>query len=297
MNDLYKSIVDNLYDAVYFVSSDRKIIYWNHAAEELTGYTSDELIGQDCDANLLLHVDDVCNQLCFTNCPLEKTLRDGQKREEKLFLRHKNGQKIPVHIRIAPIKNSKQEKIGVVEIFCDLTGTEVIKQKLEELEKFALFDPLTSVANRRFLEMNLNAKMEEMRRYNWNFGLLFIDIDNFKMINDQYGHKTGDEILKLVTKTLVDSLRPFDLIGRIGGDEFVVLIENCNESGLLSVARRCGALVEKSSMTLNEGHLRVTLSIGGTLLKPDDTLETLLERADHLMYASKYMGKNKVTVK
>ena len=160
----------------------------------------------------------------------------------------------------------------------------------------ALLDPLTGMGNRRFVEIGLNSRLNELQRYGWKFGLLFIDIDHFKKVNDLYGHETGDMVLKMVAGTLVHNARSFDLIGRWGGEEFVAIIANVTGEELLRIARKYRALVGESNVLAGKDRISVTISIGATLARPDDSPETLLNRADQLMYQSKLSGRNRVTM-
>jgi diguanylate cyclase (GGDEF)-like protein len=134
-----------------------------------------------------------------------------------------------------------------------------------------------------------------MDRYGWPFGLLFVDVDEFKRINDEHGHLTGDEVLRMVAQTLSRSVRSFDFVGRWGGEEFIAIIRNATEKTLRSVANRCRTLIENSSLIDHEREIRVTISIGATLARHEDSMETLFQRADQLMYQSKAAGRNRIS--
>ena len=144
--------------------------------------------------------------------------------------------------------------------------------------------------------MNLRSRLDELKRYGWPCGVLFADIDNFKDINDRYGHTTGDNILKMVAQTLASSLRSYDVLGRYGGEEFIAIIANVTREKLYSFANRLCLLVEQSSLKTESGKISVTVSIGATLAKISDTVDTVVKRADQLMYYSKTAGRNRVTM-
>lgn len=293
----YKALLDNLYDGVYFVDADRCITYWNRGAERLTGYRSDEVIGRHCRENILEHVDERGNRLCETAlCPAAKTLADGIAREEEAYLHHRKGYRLPVAIRVSPIKDPEGNVIGAVEVFSDNMPRVVSKQTIEELQRIALLDPLTEVGNRRFAEMNLKFRLAEQERYGWSFGVLFIDIDRFKEVNDRYGHQTGDEVLRMTARSLSHSLRSFDVVSRWGGEEFLAVIVNVDRGKLVGVGEKLRAMVEHSSLDLNGERVAVTVSIGGTAAAPGDDPSSLVRRADELMYESKRAGRNRVTV-
>lgn len=296
-NEFYRNLLDNLYDGVYFVDFERKITYWNKSAERITGYKSSELIGKHCWDNILIHIDDHGNNLCKRSCPLEETIADGHPRETEAYLHHKDGHRVPVLIRTAPIRNPAGTVVGAIEIFSDNSSKIAFLHRIEELQRMAILDHLTGLTNRRYIEMSLEARLSEMHRYGWPFGVLFIDIDNFKRINDVYGHDTGDEVLKMVARTFINNSRPFDTVGRWGGEEFVAIILNVSEDLLYSIANRLRILVEQSSLSADSDNIRVTISVGATFAQQTDTVETLLKRADQLMYQSKIAGRNCVTMK
>jgi diguanylate cyclase (GGDEF)-like protein/PAS domain S-box-containing protein len=292
----FKTLIDNLYDGVYFVDRQRRITYWNRAAERLSGYQQDEMEGEFCWNNRLQHVDEYGRLLCTGHCPLVATMVDGCAREAEVFMRHKAGYRIPVLVRVSPIHNDAGTIIGAVEIFSDNSHRAVATQEIEHLQRLALLDPLTNIGNRRYIEGEIYAQIESLRRYEWPFGVLMVDIDRFKQVNDTYGHLVGDDMLKMVTGTLENNIRTFDAIGRWGGEEFVIVVRNVSAELLASMAERLRMLVEQSFLMVAEGALSVTISIGGTLAKPTDTAETLLERADRLLYHSKAAGRNRVTM-
>jgi len=293
---LYRELLDNLYDPVYFADKDFRITYWNRSAEELTGYSQEEVLGHHCSDNILVHVDEEGRQICNAGCPLKETVRDGKPREADFYLHHKKGHRIPVSVRITPIRDEQGEIVGAVEIFSDNSSRMELIRRIEELEKVSLLCPLTGIGNRRLTKMTLEKTFSEFHRFNWLFGIMFVDIDNFKSFNDKYGHATGDDVLQMVANTLQKSLRSYDFIGRWGGEEFIVIVPNVDEDGFHTIAHRSRMIVANSFLMKDGEELRVTVSIGGTFAKTDDAPETLVERADRLMYKSKAAGKDRVTI-
>ncbi len=295
-DDFYKSLLDNLSDGIYFVDCQRKIIYWNKGAERISGFCADEVQGSYCWDNILKHINEQGLMLCHSICPLAATILDGQAREASVYLHHKDGHRVPVLVRTAPLHDVHRDIIGAIEIFSDNTLQSMITQRVSELEKLALLDPLTQLANRRYIEMNLHSRLEELRRYQWPFGILFLDIDHFKLINDTCGHAMGDEILRMVARTFTANMRTSDIVGRWGGEEFVAIVRNIDYQNLYNFAERLRILVAESHLIKESAVIQVTISIGGTLACADDTVESLLQRADQLMYQSKTAGRNRVTL-
>lgn len=294
-NVSYKKIVENINDGLYFVNQDRVITYWNKAAERISGFVADEVVGKSCADDILTHIDSEGNNLCCGLCPLAETITDGTPRESRVYLHHKNGQRIPVAVRVSRLVDKQGATLGGVELFTDMSNVEANELRVKELEKLALLDRLTQLANRHYLESELEARFEEKRRHNVPFGLLFMDIDHFKPFNDTYGHDVGDQVLQLVARTLIANARPFDLYGRWGGEEFVAIIRNVSADHLEVLGNRMRSLVAKSYLPHENKKLFVTVSVGATLVRTGDTPASLIKRADTLLYQSKQAGRNRVT--
>jgi len=293
--DFFKALLDNFYDGVYFVDSDRRITYWNKGAERISGFNRSEVIGSHCCDELLIHVNAEGVLLCGGLCPTSATLADGEVRDVDVFLHHKEGHRVPVRVRVAPVQDAHKSIIGAVEVFTDNTAGMAALQRIKELQEMAYVDPLTGVANRAFTEITLRAKLDEMDRYGWPFGVLFVDIDHFKEVNDRHGHDVGDLALRSVAKTLAGNARSFDLVGRWGGEEFLVALVNVDEDRITALGERFRALIGSSRVAAANGNIRITVSIGATLATQGDRVDTIVRRADELMYESKKAGRNRVT--
>jgi len=292
----YKNLIETISDGLYLVDRDRRIIYWNQKAEKITGYRAEEVLGHRCQDNILIHVDMNGNSLCMGNCPIAATMKDGDHRDARVFLHHKNGHRVPVWIRAAPLRDTAGNIVGGAELFTDLSAGNAITEQIQELERLSFLDNLTQLANRRFVEMELDSRISEKNRYGAAFGVIFMDIDHFKRVNDTYGHDVGDRVLRTVARTFINTARPSDLMGRWGGEEFIGILRRINGGGLHKVAERIRSLVEKSQIRENGIKLHVTVSIGGTLADKDDTAESILKRADNLLYQSKESGRNRCTI-
>jgi len=294
----YKALLDNLYDGVYFVDRDRKITYWNKAAEHITGYKAEDILGRPCYDNILRHVTPDGEQLCLGECPFEKTKQDGKMREAHVFLHHKEGFRLPVWVRTAPIRDEAGNIIGAVEVFNSEKALSKLRLELQELRRTVLMDSLTEVWNRTYLERRLRGLIAEYQGQEREAGVAFVDIDHFKQVNDTYGHNIGDKVLKMVAATLRYSLRDNDVVGRWGGEEFLIILYDVDSlNSLRNICEKLRTLVQFSTIELEgKGAIGVTVSIGATLLQPNDTPETIVNRANGLMYRSKQSGRNRVTV-
>ena len=269
--DSYESIVENLHDGLYFVDRNRVITYWNKAAEKISGFTAHEIVGKSCSDNILTHIDSDGNNLCTGMCPIVATIVDGIPRQAEVYMHHKNGHRVPVSVRVSPLTDKEGKIIGGIELFTDISNQAVNELRVKELEKLALLDNLTQLANRNYIEREIQNRFEEKKRFNVPFGILFIDIDHFKNVNDTYGHDVGDDVLRFMANTFIANARPFDLSGRWGGEEFIGIIRNINDKDLELLGNRLRLLIENSYIIHENEKLSVTISIGATLVNENDT--------------------------
>jgi diguanylate cyclase (GGDEF)-like protein len=211
-------------------------------------------------------------------------------------MRHRLGFRIPVSVRSTAIRNSSGQIVGAIEVFTNISTKKKIERRIGELEDLAYRDSLTGVANRRYTELKLQQATQEVQLFGRRIGLILMDLDRFKEVNDTCGHDAGDRVLLAVSRTLVGSLRPTDFIGRWGGEEFVVFVTDANAELLQRIAERCRMLIGATSVPLTDREsIQVTASMGATLLLPADSSQSAIARADKLMYESKTGGRNRIT--
>jgi len=289
--EFYKELLDHMSDGVYFVDRNRRILYWNQGATRLTGYRPEEIVGRCCNDDTLCHVDATGKELCKEGCPLTASIQDGTSHEADVFLRDKFGHRVPVSVRVRPIRAQDGSIIGAVEVFNDISAQYAERVKADEMERLAFLDSLTVLPNRRYLEMALESELNRFHVYGEPFGVMVIDLDEFKSINDDYGHMCGDRALEQVGRTLSSVLRSTDLVGRWGGDEFLAIVRHADTPLLSVLAERCCTLVAKTSIAeVGEPAIHLSISIGVALVRRDDTAEDLIHRADELMYEVKAIG-------
>jgi two-component system, cell cycle response regulator len=290
-------LIPYLYEGVYVVDQKRKIIFWNEGSERITGYKASEVMSHFCYQNILQHIDINGKQLCLEGCPLHDTLKTGRINEAHVFLRHKDGFRVPVMVKSLPIYDDQQQIVAAIEVFTDERFQRAIYDENIQLKDKLKFDPLTKVANRHFFDFQIAKRIEEACLFNRVFGLLMIDIDHFKTVNDTYGHLVGDEILKIVASSLAANVGSRDTVTRWGGEEFAILIEVDDQESLLNIAEKLRHVIMSSSyQTEATSNITVTVSIGGTLYRKGEDVNTFIGRADQKMYEAKRMGRNQSNI-
>ncbi len=290
------ALFNSMYEGVYFVDTNRKILFWSQGAERISGYSSGEVKGFHCFDNILIHTDNAGNNLCSSGCPLLFSMKNGKECQASAYMHHRNGSRVPIKIHVVPVKDEKGNIFGAFELFSENLPQSDMAERLMQLQKDALLDSLTELGNRRYFEASLYGRLKQQERYKMPFGMLFLDIDNFKLVNDNYGHDIGDRILIMLARTLQNNVRPFDMVSRLGGEEFTVLMDKIEPEHLLERADKLRLLVEKSEIFEQGKRISVTVSVGATLSVPQDTAASIVKRADSLMYEAKKNGRNKVFV-
>ncbi len=287
----FKAIVDSSDDAIIGKTTTGIITSWNRGAERIFGYTSLEAIGQPM---LMLIPPDRAEE---EPAILARISRGEQVDHFETVRRRKDGQLINISSTISPILDHTGKVIGASKIARDITQAKVTES---EIHRLAYYDTLTGLPNRRLLYDRLNHAMLTARRQGYGCAIMFIDLDNFKTLNDTRGHDVGDLLLQQVAQRLSTCVREGDTVARFGGDEFVVILEGQSQNASLA-ADRAETVGGKILKLLSEpyvlaGHqhyctpsIGITLFSGGTC-----TTDELLKQADLAMYCSKSLGRNTI---
>lgn len=206
-------------------------------------------------------------------------------------------------VAVAAMKGGAQDYLVKDNFSSEMLHSAIAKavhdNKLDEAKKWktqALLDPLTQVLNRNAYNLTLEQTMRDFRRYKDPTLLIIADIDHFKKLNDKYGHKFGDDILRSIAMFLNNSIRASDLIFRYGGDEFVILLKKCSLKKGEQVAEKIRGQVEEKFSLKKGQNLSVSISLGMTQLKENDTENSVFQRADQALYQAKSKGRNQVGI-
>jgi len=289
----YKHMLDNMSEAVYCVDKERIILYWNKAAEQITGYSEQDVLGLCCEQGPLRHVDMVNAPLCEENCPLVACIQTGHDQEKLVFALHKDGQRIPVLVKTSAVYDEDGLVSGAVETFSDASELLQIREMNKELLRQTHLDALTGVPNKQALMDAMDREWFRFKRYNTPFSLLLMDIDYFRQLNDAYGRATGDAVLQWIVKQLRSSLRRADILGRVGGDKFMVLLSFSNRKSTLKVAHMVQDMVRNEPCL--DLPMAMTVSIGAVTIEEGETMANVIDRAEKALARSKEMGRNQVT--
>jgi diguanylate cyclase (GGDEF)-like protein/PAS domain S-box-containing protein len=282
----FESILESSPVGVLFVDGERLIQHMNSEAERLLGYTGPELWGRS--PRLLFYQE---AELEAVDRKGYAAMAAGETYRQVVELERADGSVFPCALTGRPV-NPDNSAEGYIWTLQDITE----QVRLEsELRRMATTDSLTGIPNRRhFLEL-AQAERQRALRHGHDLSLVMADVDSFKGINDTYGHGVGDEVLQALTVRIGDALREEELAGRLGGEEFAVLLPETAPEGALAAAERLRERVAREPVATAQGSLEVTVSIGvAEWREAEETVETLLIRADEALYAAKSQGRNRV---
>lgn len=289
--EIRRQLLSALGEGVYGVEKAGTCTFINPAALTMLGFTDDEVLGQD-QHRLFHHHYPNGRDYPADRCPVHLTLQDGQLRYIEEWLYRKDGSGFPVEMTVSPMERGG-ERTGAVVVFRDISE----RKRLEaELQALATTDALTGLPNRRHFLAQLDQEAARIRRFDGAaVALLMLDLDHFKAINDSHGHATGDKVLQNFGRAVLDSLRKTDMAGRLGGEEFAILLVGTGQQEAQDFAERLRKHIAETAVAFNGGRLHYTVSIGVTTLRPDDaSIDDTLARADDALYRAKGKGRNAV---
>ena len=232
------------------------------------------------------------NSFETSNKNIQKITKTHEKRFEKLYETSNEGS-----IDMGAIKEKFSDMQDHIAKEVERANVEIahLRQKVKLLEESSNKDPLTKTLNRRALTNYLHTLCSK-EIHTHDIHLLMLDIDNFKQINDKYGHIAGDKILIFIARILTKILREGDKVFRYGGEEFVIILNRIEENNCTKIAHRILELISGNTLVYKGETIRVTVSIGGTKFRPSDTPDEILNRADKALYEAKHAGKNRFVI-
>jgi diguanylate cyclase (GGDEF)-like protein/PAS domain S-box-containing protein len=278
-------LLDAVGQSVIATDLEGKVLYWNRAAEEIFGWSSEEALGRSL------------RDLVASEESLEKAeeigseLRAGRTWSGEVLLRRKDGSYVPVLGTATPLLDDRGSLVGMIGVSTDISERKALEA---ELERRASHDPLTGLPNRYAFVDRLGMALQRTKRgkEGRKVGVLFMDLDGFKNVNDSLGHEAGDRLLVALAERLKNRLRPDDVIARFGGDEFAVLLETVeNPSEVIRVAQRIAETLQEP-FTVNDHQVNLSTSVGIALgsARTNDDPEGMLRNADAAMYRAKEQG-------
>lgn len=301
-------ILDTIDNGIILLEEDLTISAWNKWLEIYTNKSQDEVVGKNiCDLFEYINKSRLQRKIksvLVTNNPSFYSI------DPHHFLidipisniTNKFHTSMQQNITIVPYNLDKKQVMIYIYNNTSLCETNIKLQKLNsKLEEMSHRDPLTNLFNRRYFKEESEKIQSFSKRNNFPLSIIMLDIDNFKIINDKYGHYVGDDVIIKISRILEEIIRNSDIIARFGGEEFVVLLQNSKESNTINVANKLKDSIQQSDIILPDGEvLKFTASFGVAQFDEkidDNNLEHTISRADDALYEAKRSGKNRVIFK
>jgi diguanylate cyclase (GGDEF)-like protein/PAS domain S-box-containing protein len=285
--------LESIGDAVISTDATGHVDYLNPIAEMLTGWSLAQ--AQECYLEKVFRILDERTRKLLPN-PVARCLAKGStiKWNDHTVLVSRDGHEYAIEDSVAPIRNRNGRLLGAVLVFRDVSEK---RRLVKEIAHQAAHDPLTGLVNRREFEYRLKNLLENVHNQSGEHALCYLDLDRFKVVNDTCGHAAGDELLRQVTQLFRSRIRSRDTLGRLGGDEFGVLLENCSVASAQHIAQALRQLIDDYRFVWDGKTFRIGVSIGlAPISKATKDITTVLTAADSACFVAKETGRNRVHV-
>lgn len=278
-----RSILESApYPIMIFDAQKEKVLYANQSTYLMFEFAMDKSLSEISDMDSFWVQDEDREKL------LAMIADEGDIRNHEILMKTANGKRF-----WALLSASVMDFGGENAVFVSLLDVTEKKLIQEELERLATTDPLTGILNRRSFFDMANKELRRSSRYNNIFSLLMFDIDHFKRVNDTYGHAFGDEVIRRFAEVCNECLREEDIFGRIGGEEFSIILVAANVDGAIIVAERIRKKWNETEFAVDSKEISFSVSVGVSILQdPNESIDIIMERADKALYEAKEAGRN-----
>ena len=289
----HRQLLEAMNDAAVYVDCGGRILHWNRAAERMTGQNGSAVMHSIWTADIMGLRDENGKAIDPEHCPMKDVFNNQVHTARRLDVCHRDGRVFKVNLQALPVINNRREFCGAILLVRDASAQVSLEERVQTLHEKATRDPLTGCNNRAELDRRLAEFVPDRLGKNEPGSLIICDIDHFKRINDTYGHQAGDEALIVFAAVLREHARETDMVGRYGGEEFVVLCTDCDNATATARAEEIRRAVEHRSLPSLRGS-SMTASFGVTEVQAGDTDESFLARADRALLLAKETGRNRV---
>ncbi|MDP8220326.1 MAG: diguanylate cyclase [Candidatus Stygibacter frigidus] len=308
----FRSFISLSNDGMALINEKGQIIEWNSSLTRITGISMEKVYGESIWnimtlGNVRIKENKVSSKLLkkFILRSLKNGLEKEKVRQDLCQITHTDGHIVHLQYSLFTIKVDKGNRLGMV--IRDNTSSvndrkyiaeqhEKLNQAYKEMEKLARIDPLTQISNRRDVEIRLNYEMTRYERHHNPFSLAIADIDDFKKFNDTYGHDMGDYVLKEIAKLMKETIRAQDILGRWGGEEFILIFPETDSVGGNIISDRVRTIIEQHNFDFKGVSVSVTITTGLSVYRQGEVLDETIKRADNALYQGKNCGKNCIIV-
>jgi diguanylate cyclase (GGDEF)-like protein/PAS domain S-box-containing protein len=294
--EIYRTALDGLPTGAYLVDLDLRIRYWNETAERITGYLRQDVVGAFCHDQLIASDSRTKTVLTDMAAGLYGALRDGKSSVMDVSLRHKDGHRIFVRLRTAPLRNSHGSIVGAVESIEEDLATSNWNRRHDKLADYGCLDPIAGVLNQALMLSHVREMLATYTEHHVPFSILLVEIDRLDHLRATYGAAVITAVTRVAAQTLENSLRPTDFLGLHGDRRFLAILPECGEADVERVAERLKKMVAASEVQWWGDQWSLTASVGCATVRHGDAMDALLDRAEAAVSESLQTGGNRVSV-
>jgi len=277
---IFRIVLESIQTGVYLVGRDGKILFWNNGAEQITGYRSHDVLGHTCRDNILSH----CNELdcvhCGAACPIISAIHDGRASEVQMFFQHRSGHRLPVRVRVVPIRDRQGSVIGAAECFDEHTFLPERASYQNNLAAHGCLDVSTGAMNHAFTLSHLRENVAFFNEYHLPFGVVTLRVDQLPEFRAAHGQEAASALLNVVAQTVKHVLGAAGFLGRWTDDQFLVIVPNSSPPEVERIAANLQKVGSSSGIQWWGDFLSISATVGMAFMSPGDTAESLLERAN-----------------
>ncbi len=276
--EVYRDILDELQIGVSVLDLQRKIVFWSDGAEKITGYARIDVLGHSCTENILRHCNHSSCEMCVESCPLTAALHDAKPVELMGSIHHKSGYWTPVHIWAIPLRDRHGSILGIIQTFESEFAVNGPNPNDRSMKERGCLDYATDLPNQTIMHSHLRESLATFAELQIPLGVLCLEIKETDKFRARYGQEAATTVLRVLARTLRNSVWPTDLVGRWSGDRFLVILSGCDEEALKAVSARMQKITAKLTIQWWGEELSVAVLMSSTNAVVGDSVDSLLQR-------------------
>jgi diguanylate cyclase (GGDEF)-like protein/PAS domain S-box-containing protein len=276
--EIYRDILNELQIGVSVLDLQKKIVFWSHGAEEITGYTRIDVLGHPCTDNVLLHCDQNKCEMCNEKCSLVVALHDAKPVEAVGFIRHKSGHQTPVHTWTIPLRDQHGLIVGLIQTFEGDVAVNGPDPNDRSMKERGWLDDVTGLPNQAMMHSHLREALGTFAEMQIPFGVVCVEVHEIGKLRARYGQEAEKSMLQVLARTLKNTVWPTDFVGRWNEHRFLAILGGCNDDELQSVSQRMLRMTASATIEWWGEDLSLKVSTVRTSAQSGDTVTSLLQR-------------------
>ena len=284
--DICRDILDGLQIGVSVLDLQKKIVFWSDGAEQITGYSRVDVLGHTCADNILEHCNHASCEMCSAQCPISTALHDAKPMEAMTFIHHKSGHRTQVHSWTIPLRDKHGSLIGIIQTFEGEFAVGAPGPNDRSMRERGCLDDSTGLPNAAMMQAHLRELLGTFSELQISFAVIYLEIPDLTQFRSRYGQVATRSILQVLARTLRNTVWPTDFVGRWTDDQFLVILNECNQESLHSVRDRVRRLLANDAIEWWGDRRSLPVSIGQATAQAGDTIGSLMERVQTSLAAA-----------